>query len=122
MSSTNSSDPASDGIVTVDDLTTARSEIFERGPQDSSRALSEIEPELWGFMTASVHCIAGSLLVAGVDPHLARTTADEALGSLLTCIDALRRAQRRLWDSMDDAPPAPAPNPQATDEAEDLSF
>src|SRR5437867_4509662 len=91
---------ASDGIVTVDDLTTARSVIFERGPQDSSRALAEIEPELWGFMTASVHCIAGSLLVAGVDPNLARMTADEALGSLLTCIEGLRRAQRRLWDAM----------------------
>lgn len=112
--------PSSDGIVSVDDLMRARDEVHRHGIEQSSAALAQIEPELSGFITAAVQCAAGQLLMADVDPNLARSTAEGALGAMLTCVEALRRAQRRLWDAMDDPPNPTAP--QAKDDADDLPF
>jgi hypothetical protein len=87
----------SDAIITVDDITTARRRIDDDTLGKTVDTLLETEPELYGYIMAAIHAMAGRLALFRVDNDVLRHTADEALELVLTCLIANRMSHDRLW-------------------------
>ncbi len=77
-------------VITAEDLASARAKLRAETVGMTMDALSESEPELFGFIMASINCVAGRLALFDTPNSAVRETADEMLELVLTCLLADR--------------------------------
>jgi hypothetical protein len=84
-----------DKTITADDLAAARAQLRVEGLLSAIDRMSEAEPELFGFIMASINCVAGRLSLAETPNAAVRETAEEMLELVLTCLMAERQHRER---------------------------
>lgn len=123
-----------DSVIGMDDLFAAGAQL---NGEDAVRAamarLSEIEPELTGYLDREMVQMAGRLVLAGASTTVCREMTTIVLATVLTTFAAQRAASIRLWaDALKDTPLAqliplfppqePPPSTSPPDEREKLPF
>jgi hypothetical protein len=81
-------------IITTENLVEARAKLRDSGVAEAMARLSDVEPDLFGFITASINCVAGRLSLADTPNAAVRDTAEEMLELVLTCLIAERQLHR----------------------------
>jgi hypothetical protein len=82
--------------ITTDNLVEAHATLRESGVPEAMARLFEVEPDLFGFITASINCVAGRLSLVETPNAAVRETAEEMLELVLTCLIAERQLNRTL--------------------------
>ena len=78
-------------------IVSAREDIGERGFSESLEELSQREPALAGYIEAGMASLAGRLALSGAPTPVVHGIYQEALGMVLSSLEAQRRGHYELW-------------------------
>ncbi len=84
-------------LVEPDHVTAAFEDVARRGGEDALTALAETEPALAGFIAQHLAAMAGRLALSGAPTPVVSGVHGEALATVLTAVQALRRGHYHLW-------------------------
>jgi len=101
-----------DRLVDAKAILEALSELKRRGNKTVMAELESIEPELAGYAMEELSLVYQRLSRTGARTGELRRLYRQIESLVLVAIQALRHAQRRLWED-EDSPQSPPPSPDS---------